>query len=71
MKNETTRRQFSAGLAALGASTMLPGAAMAQQKIVMRYGNAGAPTTLSNVFNGKLSDTLSKKTNGRLTRWTG
>lgn len=64
MKNETTRRQFSAGLAALGASTMLPGAAMAQQKIVMRYGNAGAPTTLSNVFNGKLSDTLSKKTNG-------
>jgi len=64
MNNEITRRQFSAGLAALGGVTMLPGTALAQQKIVLRYGNAGAPSTLSNTFNGKLSDGLSKKTNG-------
>jgi TRAP-type C4-dicarboxylate transport system substrate-binding protein len=64
MKSEITRRQFSAALAALGATSMLPGAATAQQKIVFRYGNAGAPTTLSNIFNGKLSDMVSRKTNG-------
>ncbi len=64
MKNEITRRQFSAGLAALGGATMLSGAALAQQKIVLRYGNAGAPNTLSNTFHVKLSDVVSKKTNG-------
>jgi TRAP-type C4-dicarboxylate transport system substrate-binding protein len=64
MNQEITRRQFSAGLAALGGGSMLSGAALAQQKIVLRYGNAGAPATLSNTFNKQLSDALSKKTNG-------
>ena len=64
MDNRITRRGFVAGTAALGGAAVLPGIANAQQKIVLRYGNAGAPTTLSNQFNAKLSDTVSKKTNG-------
>lgn len=64
MNTKITRRGFVAGTAALGGAALLPGPVSAQQKIVLRYGNAGAPNTLSNQFNGKLSEAVSKKTNG-------
>ncbi len=64
MNTKITRRGFVAGTAALGGASLLPGAGMAQQKIVLRYGNAGAPNTLSNQFNTKLSQSVSAKTSG-------
>jgi len=64
MDNRISRRGFVAGTAALGSAALLPGVGSAQQKTVLRYGNAGAPSTLSNQFNAKLSDAVSKKTNG-------
>jgi TRAP-type C4-dicarboxylate transport system substrate-binding protein len=64
MNTKISRRGFVAGTAALGGAALLPGMSAAQQKIVLRYGNAGAPNTLSNTFNAKLSETLSRKTNG-------
>lgn len=59
-----SRRTVLGGAAALGASALLPRRASAAT--ILRYGNAGAPTTLSNTFNARLSDIVSEKTNGNL-----
>lgn len=59
------RRALLGGAAALAGAAALPRGAMAQQT-VLRYGNAGAPTTLSNTFNAKLSDMISQRTGGAL-----
>lgn len=59
-----TRRTVMGGAAAVAAASLLPGRANAAT--VLRYGNAGAPTTLSNTFNAKLSEMVSEKTGGEL-----
>lgn len=64
MSFNLTRRTMMGGAAALAASSMLPSSAHAAT--VLRYGNAGASTTLSNTFNATLSETLSKATDGDL-----
>lgn len=64
MTNGMTRRQLMAVATAAIAAGLSPRAAMAAT--VLRYGNAGGPNTLSNTFNGKLSDTLSERTGGEL-----
>lgn len=50
---------------AAGMTAALPMPALAQST-VLRYGNAGNDTSLSNVFNKKLSDSLSQQTGGAL-----
>lgn len=61
-----TRRNFT-GLAATAAGlAAIPTGSWAQDKIVLRYGNAGNAQTLSNRFNQKLADTISEKTGGSL-----
>lgn len=62
----TSRRGFLGGVAGLAGGLALPHFARAQGKTVLRYANAGAPTTLSNVFNKKLSDMIAQKTSGAL-----
>lgn len=59
-----TRRTVLGGAAALAAASTLPRGAFAATQL--RYGNAGAPTTLSNTFNAQLSDIVSEQTNGAL-----
>lgn len=61
MKSSLTRRSFM--VSAAGAA-LLPGAAGAQSKITLRYGNAGNAQSLSNTFNAKLFADVSAKTNG-------
>ncbi|KMK64917.1 TRAP transporter substrate-binding protein [Puniceibacterium sp. IMCC21224] len=59
-----TRRQLLASATAAVAAGLLPRRAMAAT--ILRYGNAGGPQSLSNTFNGTLSDTLSERTGGEL-----
>ena len=63
MTTNLTRRMFGA-TAASAALAMTAREAEAQSKIVLRYGNAGNATTLSNTFNTKLFNEISAKTNG-------
>lgn len=60
-----TRRRLLQ-LAGAGAAALTLPAGMAHAKTVLRYGNAGNDTSLSNIFNRKLSDALAAKTNGEL-----
>ncbi|MGR3742604.1 MAG: TRAP transporter substrate-binding protein [Pseudooceanicola nanhaiensis] len=65
MTNTINRRQLMAIAAAAAAATGLaPSRALAET--ILRYGNAGGPQSLSNIFNGKLSDALSEKTGGEV-----
>ena len=64
MTVQVTRRTVLGGAAALAGMAALPGGANAAT--VLRYGNAGAPTTLSNRFNAQLSDLVKERTNGEL-----
>lgn len=64
MTIELTRRTVLGGMAAVAGSSMLARPAHAQT--ILRYGNAGVASTLSNTFNQKLSDTVSEKTGGQL-----
>jgi TRAP-type C4-dicarboxylate transport system substrate-binding protein len=52
--------------AALG-TALLPAAAHAENKVALRYANAGNAQTLSNTFNAKLFADVTKKTDGALT----
>ncbi|MBJ3776303.1 TRAP transporter substrate-binding protein [Acuticoccus mangrovi] len=61
-----TRRTALAGLGALGAGALAPGLARAQAPTILRYANAGAPTSISNQFNEKLSAALKAKTDDAL-----
>lgn len=53
-------------LAGAGAAALTLPAGMAHAATKLRYGNAGNPTSLSNVFNQKLSDAIAAKTKGEL-----
>ena len=53
-------------LAGAGAAAMTLPAGMAHAATRLRYGNAGTETSLSNIFNKKLSDAMAAKTNGEL-----
>ena len=64
MTTELTRRTVLGGMAAVAGTSVLTRPARAQT--VLRYGNAGVASTLSNIFNKKLSDTVSEKTGGQL-----
>lgn len=66
MPHRTTRRSFLGAMAGLAGTMTLAGPAAAAGKTILRYANAGAPTTLSNTFNAKLSEILSTKSNGAL-----
>jgi TRAP-type transport system periplasmic protein len=61
-----SRRCFLGGMTAAAGTMVMPHFTNAQKKTVLRYGNSGAATTLGNVFNQKLSDDLSGKTDGAL-----
>ena len=64
MMSALSRRGFTQGLAAGAAVLLAVPTAQAQSKITLRYGNAGNAQTLSNTFNTKLSEAVSKKTDG-------
>jgi TRAP-type transport system periplasmic protein len=66
MSVTVTRRLAVGGMLGLAGGALLPRGASAQSNKVLRYANAGAPTTLSNTFNKKLSDAMSEKTKGQL-----
>lgn len=53
-------------LASLG-TALLPAAARAQNKVALRYANAGNAQTLSNTFNAKLFADVTQKTGGAVT----
>lgn len=59
-----TRRTFAIGAGLAAASTLAaPLPLRAQGRIELKYGNAGNPQTLSNVFNAKLAETIAQRTN--------
>ena len=66
MVHVITRRSALAGFGAAGALAGA-GAASAQGKVELKYGNAGNEQTNSNRFNKKLFDLVSQRTNGTLT----
>lgn len=64
MTIKMSRRSALVGGAAMVGAAAIPFAA--QAATILRYGNAGAPTTGSNRFNAKLSDLIKERTNGEL-----
>lgn len=62
----TLTRRTMLQLAGAGAAALTLPAGMAHAATKLRYGNAGNPTSLSNVFNQKLSDAIAAKTGGEL-----
>jgi len=66
MSFKLSRRNFTAGSAALAGAAMLPLGSAQAQATVLRYGNAGNIDTLSNQFNLRLADTLMERTNDEL-----
>jgi len=63
MLHRVTRRVFNTATAA-SVLAATAGGVRAQNKIVLRYGNAGNAQTLSNVFNTKMFNEIATKTNG-------
>ena len=64
MNCSISRRGLLGGAAVAALMTALPRRVLAATQF--RYGNAGGPQTLSNTFNGKLSDLLKEKTSGEI-----
>jgi len=66
MSLKLSRRNFTAGSAALAGAATLPLNMARAQTTTLRYGNAGNIDTLSNQFNLRLSETLMERTGGEL-----
>jgi len=63
MNPVVSRRSLALSAAA---AALLPATLRAQAKITLRYGNAGNAQTLSNHFNAKLFEDVTKKTDGAI-----